>query len=92
MPFWRGLSTAGLPGLPHTAACFPCCFAPARQVISTLNEAFCDRHRKVCPPSEELERECGTVRRRAAGGWVAGRVAGGVASCLAGQEAGLAWP
>lgn len=33
----------------------------AIEVISTLNEAFCDRHRKVCPPSEELERECGTA-------------------------------
>lgn len=28
----------------------------------TLNAAFCERHRRDCPPSEELERECGRVR------------------------------
>ena len=37
---------------------------PRPQVPITLNAAFCERHRKVCPPSDELERECGKVRRR----------------------------
>jgi hypothetical protein len=27
----------------------------------TLNEAMCDHHRKHCPKSEELDRECGKV-------------------------------
>jgi hypothetical protein len=31
------------------------------QVVVTLNAAFCERHRKLCPPSEELDRECGKV-------------------------------
>ena len=31
------------------------------QVVVTLNAAFCERHRKNCPPSEELDRECGKV-------------------------------
>lgn len=31
----------------------------AVEVPITLNAAFCERHRKVCPPSDELERECG---------------------------------
>lgn len=31
------------------------------QVLVTLNEAFCERHRRACPPSDELERECGKV-------------------------------
>jgi hypothetical protein len=31
----------------------------AIEVLVTLNEAFCERHRHACPPSEELERECG---------------------------------
>lgn len=30
----------------------------AVQVIVTLNEAFCERHRRNCPPSEQLEQEC----------------------------------
>lgn len=34
---------------------------PPLQVPITLNAAFCERHRKVCPPSDELERECGKV-------------------------------
>lgn len=34
---------------------------PALQVPLTLNVAFCERHRKYCPSSEELERECGKV-------------------------------
>ncbi|EFN59242.1 hypothetical protein CHLNCDRAFT_138234 [Chlorella variabilis] len=29
------------------------------EVPLTLNVAFCERHRKYCPSSEELERECG---------------------------------
>lgn len=32
-----------------------------KQVPITLNAAFCERHRRVCPPSDELERECGKV-------------------------------
>lgn len=31
------------------------------QVPLTLNAAFCERHRKVCLPSDELARECGKV-------------------------------
>ncbi len=31
------------------------------EVPLTLNEAFCEHHRKRCPASEELERECGRV-------------------------------
>ena len=31
------------------------------QVVVTLNAAFCEHHRKLCPPSEELDRECGKV-------------------------------
>jgi len=31
------------------------------EVPLTLNEAFCEHHRRRCPPSEELERECGEV-------------------------------
>ncbi len=33
----------------------------AMQVPITLNAALCERHRKKCPPSEELERECALV-------------------------------
>ncbi len=33
----------------------------ALQVPITLNAALCERHRKKCPPSEELEKECGLV-------------------------------
>ena len=33
------------------------------EVPLTLNEAFCMHHRRRCPPSDELERECGQVRR-----------------------------
>lgn len=33
------------------------------EVPLTLNEAFCEHHRRRCPPSDELERECGRVRR-----------------------------
>lgn len=32
------------------------------EVPLTLNEAFCEHHRKHCPKSEELDRECGKVR------------------------------
>ena len=28
------------------------------EVPLTLNEAFCEHHRRRCPPSDELEREC----------------------------------
>jgi hypothetical protein len=31
------------------------------EVPLTLNEAFCDHHRKHCPKSEELDRECSKV-------------------------------
>ena len=31
------------------------------EVPLTLNEAFCEHHRRRCPPSDELERECGQV-------------------------------
>ena len=31
------------------------------EVPLTLNEAMCDHHRKHCPKSEELDRECGKV-------------------------------
>ncbi|KAI7838943.1 hypothetical protein COHA_007303 [Chlorella ohadii] len=30
----------------------------AIEVLVTLNEAFCERHRRACPPSDELGREC----------------------------------
>jgi len=33
----------------------------ALQVPITLNAALCERHRAKCPPTEELERECGLV-------------------------------
>jgi hypothetical protein len=33
------------------------------EVPLTLNEAFCEHHRKRCPPSDELERECGKVMK-----------------------------
>ncbi|KAK9819905.1 hypothetical protein WJX72_003823 [[Myrmecia] bisecta] len=33
----------------------------AVETIITLNAAFCEHHRAHCPPSEELERECGKV-------------------------------
>lgn len=36
------------------------------EVPLTLNEAFCEHHRKHCPKSEELDRECGKVERDAA--------------------------
>ena len=34
------------------------------QVPISLNEAFCDRYERVCPPSDELTRECGKVGGR----------------------------
>ncbi|KAL4443932.1 hypothetical protein ABPG75_011669 [Micractinium tetrahymenae] len=33
------------------------------EAIITLNAAFCERFRRVCPPSEELERECGKAEQ-----------------------------
>ncbi|KAL4426165.1 hypothetical protein ABPG77_007447 [Micractinium sp. CCAP 211/92] len=33
------------------------------EVIVTLNAAFCERFRRVCPPSDELERECGKAEQ-----------------------------
>ena len=33
----------------------------APQVPITLNAAFCERHRRLCPPTDELERECSKV-------------------------------
>lgn len=39
------------------------------QVPITLNAAFCERHRKVCPPSDELERECSKVSVRLLAAW-----------------------
>ena len=32
------------------------------ETIVTMNAAFCERHLKECPPSEELSRECSKVR------------------------------
>lgn len=34
----------------------------AVEPIIVLNAAFCEQHRKRCPPSEELLRECAYVR------------------------------
>ena len=31
------------------------------EVPLTLNEALCEHHRRACPPSEQLGRECGKV-------------------------------
>lgn len=42
-------------------------------MIITLNAAFCERFRRVCPPSDELERECGKVGRV---GWALGMQGG----------------
>ena len=41
------------------------------EVPVTLNAAFCERHRRVCPPSDELDRECSKV-----GGWEWGKGGG----------------
>ena len=41
------------------------------EVPLTLNEAFCDHHRKHCPKSEELDRECSKVAPPDASGLVA---------------------
>ena len=30
-------------------------------MVNTLNEAFCEQHYERCPPSEELDTECGRV-------------------------------
>jgi hypothetical protein len=49
----------------------------APQVPLTLNVAFCERHRKVCPPSDELERECGKVSAAEQRGGCLGRRAEG---------------
>jgi hypothetical protein len=49
----------------------------AIQVPLTLNVAFCERHRKVCPPSDELERECGKVSAAEQRGGCLGRRAEG---------------
>eukprot|EP00887_Chlorella_sp_A99_P001693 scaffold8.g1693.t1 len=35
-------------------------------VLVTVNAAFCERHRRRCPPSAELERECGVAEAIAA--------------------------
>ncbi len=32
------------------------------EVLVILNEAMCEHHRKHCPPSDELSRECDQVR------------------------------
>ena len=40
------------------------------EVPLTLNEAFCEHHRRRCPPSDELERECGKVRCSAAASFI----------------------
>lgn len=32
------------------------------EVPLTMNEAFCERHRRMCPASPQLEKECGKVR------------------------------
>ena len=61
------------------------------QVQITLNAAFCERHRKNCPPSDELERECGKVRCAGGGGGGFGglldlqRSAGTTSVCSAGK-------
>ncbi len=34
----------------------------AVEPLIVLNAAFCDMHRKRCPPSEQLLRECAYVR------------------------------
>lgn len=31
------------------------------EVVTTINEALCERHRRMCSPSHELLRECGRV-------------------------------
>lgn len=46
---------------PRSPAPSPIPTQPTPQVIITLNAAFCERFRRVCPPSEELERECSKV-------------------------------
>eukprot|EP00210_Caulerpa_lentillifera_P008405 g8017.t1 len=38
----------------------------AIDVVNTLNEALCTRHRKMCPASVQLEKECGQVAAIAA--------------------------
>ena len=47
-------------------ACTCCRTLLSIEVPLTLNEAFCEHHRKRCPSSDELNRECGKVRRAAA--------------------------
>ncbi|CAD7695974.1 unnamed protein product [Ostreobium quekettii] len=31
------------------------------EFVNTINEGLCERHKKVCPASEQLKEECGTV-------------------------------
>ncbi|KAL4451469.1 hypothetical protein ABPG75_007131 [Micractinium tetrahymenae] len=40
----------------------------AIQPVITLNEAFCERHRRRCPPSEQLQAECARAEALARAG------------------------
>lgn len=44
----------------HEANCFLRTSAGPQPII-VLNQAFCERHRRNCPPSEQLEVECSRV-------------------------------